>query len=154
MKARIVVNGAGERVRQLMPVVHNLIFVQLDRSADEVKRILKECPYPTLVYTQHDHPEQWCMIPGHDMTDLRMMCDASFCEPQFVDSREYELREGHRVRIVHGPLCGLRGKLIRKSKKYYFVKTFDGFGVMVSVSRWCCEPDVDAEQPEVNQITN
>ena len=33
------------------------------------------------------------------------------------------------------------GRMMRKNKKYYVLKTMvGGMGVMVAVSRWCCEP--------------
>ena len=141
MRTKHYVNGEGKRVKKSQPVVHNLIFVQLDRSREEMRELLRACPYPLSVYSKHDHPEQWCDIPDNDMFDLRMMCDNNFCEPVFISTPDCELKKGLQVRVVHGPLKGICGKLIRKSKKYYIVKSFDGFGAMVSVSRWCCEPD-------------
>ena len=141
MTTHYVVNTCGERVRQQKPIVHNLIFIQLDRTVEDMKAILSDCPYPLSVYCKFDHPEQWCEIRDSDMLDLRMMCDNTFCEPVFMTSNESLMKVGRNVRITHGPLSGIHGRLIRKNKKYYIVKSFDGLGVMVTVSRWCCEPD-------------
>lgn len=74
------------------------------------------------------------------------MCDVSLCEPTFITQGEYDMKVGHTVRVVHGPLSGIRGKLVRKNKKYYIMKSLgmdssDALGVMISVSRWCCEPE-------------
>ena len=33
-----------------------------------------------------------------------------------------------------------KGKLVRKSKQYYFLKVIIGVGVMVRIPRWYCEP--------------
>ena len=134
------VNGRdGKPERKARPAVHNLIFVALEQGLKQVRDILKECPYYAYVYTKPDKPQEWCIIPDSDMIDLRLICDLSFNEPKFVAAEECELKVGHTVRVTHGPLKNITGKLIRKNKKYYLVRTFGDLGVMVSVSRWCCE---------------
>ena len=139
MVTRTVVTKDGKRETKLQPAVHNLIFLQVDRSIDEIKRILADCPYSISVYSQMDKPGVWCMIPDKDMVDLRLICDITFTTPVFASAKEIELKVGSLVRVTHGPMKGISGKLVRKNKKYYLVKTFAGMGVMVNVSRWCCE---------------
>lgn len=141
MRTLSVVEKDGKVVRRQQPAVHNLLFIPLEQQREVLQKILAECPYSTYVYRQPDHPEEWCLIPDRDMTDLRLMCDSEFNEPLFLSSLECEMKVGRAVRIAHGPMKGIRGKLIRKNKKYYILKAFDGFGVAVAVSRWCCVPD-------------
>ena len=131
----------GKVVRRQQPVVHNLLFIPLEQDCDELKEILSKCPYSIYVYRHSDHQDEWCLISDNDMTDLRLMCDSEFNEPIFMSSLECEMKMGTVVRVVHGPMKGFRGKLIRKNKKYYIMKVFDGFGVAVKVSRWCCVPE-------------
>lgn len=130
-------NNNGHPVKHLRPAVHNLIFVERRLSDDELQGVLDECPYAVKVYTYPDS-RQWQSIPARDILELRIICDSTFCEPQFISQQESDLKIGRMVAVVHGPLKGISGKLVRKNKKYYVVKSFVGLGVMVAVSRWCC----------------
>ncbi len=146
MKTDTVLDQDGKLRHRLQPVVHNLLFIQVSEDLDKLQTILQNCPYSIYVYRRADHPNEWCMIPDRDMVDLRLMCDNSFNQPLFLSDSECKMKVGHIVRIVHGPMKGVRGKLIRKNKKYYIVKSFDGFSVAVVVSRWCCVPDDETEK--------
>ena len=139
MVFRTDVDKDGKPVRRPYPAVHNLLFIPLEQSRKAIRDILKECPYVVQVYRHPDRQREWYEIPDRDMQDLRMMCDVSFTEPQFISAQECDLKVGRSVRVTHGPLKDITGKLVRKSKKYYLVRTFGDLGVMVSVSRWCCE---------------
>lgn len=70
---------------------------------------------------------------------MRMLCDPRFNALIFELPESGDITVGHAVRILSGPFKGFTGRLIRKSKKYYFVKTIAGIGVMVRISRWNCE---------------
>ena len=115
----------GEIKWTMRPVVHNLIFIRKVFSEEVIRKILSECPYPLSVYRHQDKAQSWCEIAGQNIIDLRIMCDAAFCEPTFITQKEYDMKVGHIVRVVHGPLSGIRGKLVRKNKKYYIMKSFD-----------------------------
>ena len=130
----------------IRPIVHNLIFVRKAFSEEAIRKILSECPYPLSVYKHQDKAQSWCEIANQNILDLRLMCDVALCGPTFITQEEYDMKVGHIVRVVHGPLTGIRGKLVRKNKKYYIMKSFDmgspdTLGVMVCVSKWCCEPE-------------
>ena len=135
----------GQVKWRMRPVVHNLIFVRKAFSEEVVRKILQECPFPLSVYKRQDKAQSWCEIADQNIIDLRIICDVSFCEPTFITQKEYDMKVGQCVRVVHGPLKGIQGKLVRKNKKYYIMKSFemdsqDALGVMISVSRWCCAP--------------
>lgn len=146
MRIQKRIAGDGKLVYRQHPAVHNLIFIQIDSSIEEMKIILSGCPYPISVYTQNDNPEKWFQINNKEMFDIRLMCDNSFIEPTFFSPQEYELKEGAMVRVAHGPMAGICGKLIRKNKKYFIVRAFSCFGIAVTVSRWCCVPIKEQEQ--------
>lgn len=128
----------GEKKRP-KPFVHNLIFIKQPEDISVLKNALKECPYTTFMYCNPGSME-WSVISGKDILELRIICDQSFSEPIFITTKEAELKVGREVRVVHGPLSGTHGRLIRKNKKYYVLKTiFSDMSMMVAVSRWCCE---------------
>jgi len=127
-------------IKQRVPFVHNLIFIQRPADDDCLRKALAECPFQTHVYCQPES-EEWQDIAGRDILDLRIICDQSFCEPTFVTRSEGEVSIGTMVRVTHGPLQGIRGMLVRRKKRYYILKDVGTLYVQVMVSRWCCEPE-------------
>ncbi len=141
---RYSIDKDGKRLSERVPAIHDLLFVRLDQGISQVKNILDGCPYGIYVYRHPEQPQQWGLIPERDMRELRLICDADYSdveisEPQFITSKESNIKVGRKVRVVRGALMGVTGKLIRKNKKYYLVRTFGDLGFMVKVSRWCCE---------------
>ena len=134
----LVADHDGKPQRREHPVVHNLIFIKRTVSDEELRTVLGDCPYSTRIYT-YPNEQRWQVIPGKDILDLRLICDSALTEMEFISKQESELKIGRSVRVTHGPLKGVTGKLVRKNKKYYIVKSYAGLDVKVAVSRWCCE---------------
>jgi len=134
-------DASGKPVRKLHPAVHNLIFIRKTMKQEEMQTILRECPYSVSLYTKRDGRREPYVIHDRDILELRLICDQSFSEPQFIVNKDDDLDIGRKVTVTHGPLKGVHGQLIRKKKKYYVMKTYAGLGVIVEVSRWCCQPD-------------
>lgn len=131
-------DAEGNPVRILRPAVHNIIFLKKTLSAEAIKSILDECPLAVRVYT-FPSDTRWIEISASDILELRLICDSEFADVHFVDMRKIDMKVGHMVKVTHGPLKGIYGKLIRKNKKFYVVKSYVGMGVIATVSRWCCE---------------
>lgn len=123
----------------LVPAVHNLLFVQKTTTQKDMIRILKDCPAPVSIFRQPGE-EVICEIADRDMIELRILCDPEYKTAIYVTQSEAEAIVGKDVRVVNGPFKGTVGRLVRKHKQYYFLKTVVGMGVMVRVSRWYCEP--------------
>ena len=131
-------DSEGHRRREYRPVVHNLLFVRRDTTREALTHIISDCPFPVRVYSHLDSHEYF-ELTGAELMELRLICDHSTLGIQVMTSHEADIRVGRMVKVTHGPLKGLTGKLVRKNKKYYVVKTFADLGIMVSVSRWCCK---------------
>lgn len=131
-------DSEGHRRREYRPVVHNLLFVRRDTTREALTHIISDCPFPVRVYSHLDSHEYF-ELTGAELMELRLICDHSTLGIQVMTSHEADIRVGRMVKVTHGPLKGLTGKLVRKNKKYYVVKTFANLGIMVSVSRWCCK---------------
>ena len=140
MRSQVHETRDGHLVRRMYPVVHNLIFVRKTMSRAAMHTIFSQCPYPISVYHHIDSEQRWCEISDKELMDLRLICDVTFTEPKFISQEESELEVGTEVVVMHGPLKGIQGKLVRKQKKYYILKTFVGMGVSLAISRWCCKP--------------
>ena len=101
--------------------------------------ILKECQIP-VTFFRYPGMQEYCEISERDMAEFRMICDPQFTSSTFMTQSEAEAMVGKEVRVISGPFKGSRGKLIRKSKEYYFLKAMIGMGVMVRIPRWYCKP--------------
>ena len=97
--------------------------------------------YPAPVsFFRNPGVQQYCEISERDMMEFRLLCDPQFTTKTFVSQSEAEAMIGKEVKVVSGPFKGSKGKLVRKSKQYYFLKVIIGVGVMVRIPRWYCEP--------------
>ena len=123
----------------LVPAVHNLVFVRKSLSQKEMLKTLSDCHTPVYVFRSpgSQRPSE---ISARDMEELRMLCDPQYEASVFVTQAEAEAMVGKDVRVIAGPFKGTVGRLIRKHKQYYFLKSVVGMGVMVRISRWYCEP--------------
>lgn len=130
----------GETPKQiLVPAVHNLLFVQRKETSKQLIKDLSECHTPVSIFRNpgEQHP---CEIPTIDMVNIRMLCDPKYKTSVFMTQPEAEAMIGKEVRVVAGPFKGSTGRLVRKNKQYYFLKSIIGMGVMVRISRWYCKP--------------
>lgn len=125
--------------RILVPAIHNLLFVQKSGSQNAMIKTLQESTTPVSIF-RYPGDKGLCEIPAHDMVELRMLCDPDFHTSEFMTQTEAEAMVGKDVRVMAGPFKGAVGRLVRKNKQYYFLKSVIGMGVMVRISRWYCEP--------------
>ena len=123
----------------LIPAVHNLLFVRKILSQKEMLKALAECMTPIYVFRHQDNHRP-CEISDREMQELRILCDPQYEHSIFVTQSEAEAMVGKEVRVIAGPFKGTVGRLVRKKKHYYFLKSVVGMGVMVRISRWYCEP--------------
>lgn len=130
----------GETIRVYRPIVHNLIFIRVDQGLEQLRETLKGCPFTYSIYRKYGNSEQWCEISDEEMADLRLICDLGYQDTAFASREEYELSIGSFVRVTHGPMKGLKGKVVRKKKKYYLMRPIGELAFMVCVSRWMCKP--------------
>ncbi|WP_418696796.1 UpxY family transcription antiterminator [Bacteroides sp.] len=128
----------GKVKRVLTPVVHNMIFLRKDEPQKLMLDMLEGCTVPLSVLRKENSTECY-EIPENQMTEFRSLCDPSFEGTHFMTHEEAEAKPGKEVRIVHGPLAGMTGKLHRVKNSFFFIKTLAGLGVMIRISRWYCE---------------
>ena len=128
-----------EEKKVLVPAVHNLLFIRKSGSLKQMMNVLKECQIP-VIFFRYPGVEQYCEISERDMAEFRFLCDPQFTTTTFLTQAEAEAMVGKEVRVVSGPFKGSCGKLIRKSKEYFFLKSVIGMGVMIRIPRWYCKP--------------
>ena len=125
--------------RVLVPVIHNYVFVGLSIPINQFVTLLSKCTTPLYILKAKgtDHPVE---ISNREMMEFRMLCDPTFEQQMTFIQYDEEPKVGKEVEIVHGPFAGIRGRLYRKQKKYWFVKTIAGISVELRITRWFCRP--------------
>lgn len=100
------------KVRKLVPLVHNLIFIHTTKPA--IDRIKATTDYPIRYMMQRDgaqsHP---IVVPDDEMYNFIRVAgthdDQLLCIPQ----EEVRLGRGDRVRVLSGPFAGATGVYMR-----------------------------------------
>lgn len=148
------VDCEGKLHHELRPVVRNLLFVEkgdtLDPKDEKIRCLITNQQKFKLSLIKSSPQEQRpALIPSWQMREFMMMCNPDITMKEFVSPEEAQLKTGDWVTVHHGPLKGMMGRLVRKSKKYYLLKEIPGIGVMMKVTRWCCQK-IDSRQ--LNEI--
>lgn len=130
----------GQRVRVLRPVVRNLLFLKAKMPDDLLRKEMSEIKFPVRLLRKSKDSNELAKIPACQMYDFQVMCNPELVGRKIISTEEAKLKKGQPVMVTHGPLKGLKGRLVRASKKYYLLKEIPGISVMLNVSRWCCEP--------------
>ena len=124
---------------QLVPAVHNLLFVQKMGDQQQTLELLKQSSIPFTVF-RLPGSDQIAEIPECEMVEIRTFCDPQFNTNIYLSPDEADAVVGKEVRVINGPFKGSIGRLVRKKKQYYLLKVITGMGVMVRIPRWYCEP--------------
>ncbi len=130
----------GHRKRELRPVVRNLLFLKARDADRELAKMVAELAYPVRLMRKSRGTRELAKIPARQMYEFQVMCNPDFLQKRILTSDAAKLKKGQLVSVTHGPLKGLRGRLVRANKKYFLLKEIPGIAVMMNVSRWCCEP--------------
>lgn len=125
---------------KLRPVVRNLIFLKKTDDEDVIRKQIFELPFKMSIITRSRTDSTYSEIPARQMEEFQIMCNPELGMKRYLSQDEAKLKTGSPVKVTHGPLKGLTGKLVRSNRKYYLLKDVPGLAVMLKVSRWCCEP--------------
>ena len=125
---------------ELRPVVRNLIFLKKAMDEKELRKEIFNFPYKVSVIKKGRDTNEMAEISAEEMQEFQLMCDPKLAEKKFISEESAKLKVGAPVIVTHGPLKGLKGKLVRSNKKYYLLKDIPGIAVMLKVTRWCCQP--------------
>lgn len=125
--------------RLLVPVIHNYVFVRQELPVNQFSSLLAKCDTP-LYILKHKDADLPVEITNQEMVEFRMLCDPAFEQRVSIVQQGKEPEVGKEVEIVHGPFAGIHGRLYRKQRKYWFVKTIAGISVELRITRWFCRP--------------
>jgi hypothetical protein len=132
--------GEEKPHKVLVPVVRNYIFLEKNLGDNELRTKLSECDSPLILMTDKSSGKL-SEISDREMMEFRLLCDPDYSKTpkEFVETDDSKAIPGKDVMVVHGQFAGIRGRLLKKNQKYWFVKTVGGISVMLRISRWYCK---------------
>lgn len=112
MQQMIVLDRNGKRVKRLLPVVHNLLFVRTSRQQiDRVKQDL-EGRLPVRFYMDRE-TLQPLIVPEREMQNFIAVAGTQDEQLLYLPISEVAYKKGDRVRITGGIFEGVEGEIIR-----------------------------------------
>lgn len=110
----------GERkIRKLVPVVHNLVFVYATRSeVDEMKSTVG-ASLP-IRYIMDRETRQPITIPEVQMRSFIAVAGNYDEQVVYLDPSVVSMKRGDRVRVTGGIFEGVEGEFVRNFMKSYF----------------------------------
>ncbi len=131
MKYEMVERGS-ERHRELVPAIHNLIFVHESREAiTALKMYNKTCSNMQYMTNQtavgaHDV----MIVPDRQMTNFMNVATQLSDSVVFLRYDDFLNKEGRKVRIVDGNFAGVEGVIKRIKKNRVVVVMLDGIAAV------------------------
>lgn len=132
----------GRHRRKLEPVVNNLLFVEGTVDDKTFRTIIQQCTFPVSVLRKNKESQAYALISASEMHEFQLACNSNLPIVDLMPLADCRLKAGDPVVVHHGPLKGFTGRLVRMSKKYYLLKETDHFGLLMKVSRWCCQKKI------------
>lgn len=123
----------GRKTRQLVPVVHNLLFVHICRKKlDELKHhsILSS----KIRYIMDNMCHVPIVVPDKQMEDFITVAGAPDEQIMYLTPSEIRLKKGERVRINGGIWKGVVGKLVRIKRGLRVVVAIEGIAAVATAS--------------------
>jgi transcription antitermination factor NusG len=102
----------GQRIRKLVPAVHNLVFIRSTRKAiDELKK--ENVISLPLRYIMNRETGQPVVIPESQMRHFIAVAGNYEQQVIYLPAAEYSMQKGERVRITGGVFEGVEGVFVR-----------------------------------------
>ena len=117
-----MVEHDGERHRELVPAIHNLIFVRSSQERlTELKMTNKTCTLMQYMISKsrtQQEPTDIITVPDAQMKNFMRVADSYDDKVMFLEYTDFLDKEGKKVRIVDGNFTGVEGviKRIKKNK--------------------------------------
>ncbi|WP_455591418.1 UpxY family transcription antiterminator [Bacteroides sp.] len=104
------VTKGDRRVRKLVPVVHNLVFVRSSR--EHINRMKEELSLPIryIMNKETNHP---IIVPERQMHHFIAVAGTNEEQLVYLEPTAVAFRKGQRVRVTGGVFEGVEGEFIR-----------------------------------------
>jgi transcription antitermination factor NusG len=115
----------GQRIRKLVPAVHNLVFIRATRKTiDEIKE--ENAISLPLRYIMDRETKRPIVVPESQMRHFIAVAGNYDQQVIYLPAVEYSMRKGERVRITGGVFEGVEGVFVRVKGDRRVVVTIQG----------------------------
>lgn len=104
------VTKGDRRVRKLVPVVHNLVFVRSSRNCIDCIKDETSLPIRYIMNKETNHP---IIIPERQMRNFIAVAGTNEEQLVYLEPSAVTFRKGQRVRVTGGVFEGVEGEFIR-----------------------------------------
>ena len=106
-----VIEKGKVRKRELLPAIHNLIFVHTTLSC--MRKIKNENEIPCLQYMVDSKSRKKMIVPEKQMDDF-IAASSTYDESLlYFDPKDLNLKKGTKVRVCGGPFEGMEGTFMK-----------------------------------------
>lgn len=121
------------KVKQLVPVIHNLLFVRTDKKQIDILKA--DSPVSTLIrYLMNPVTHLPVIIPEKQMQDFIAVAGTTEEQVLYLSTSEVSMKKGDRVRITGGIWEGVEGRFIRVKRGMRVVVEIEGIMAVATAS--------------------
>lgn len=111
MRYDIVAKRNGKKSRELVPAIHNLLFVRATRPV--VQEAKNRIPVLQYLTCHRDGKNIPIIVPDYQMKQFIAVSNACNEEIVYLKPEEINLKKGTPVRVIGGPFDGIEGVFMR-----------------------------------------
>ena len=111
MKYTAVTKRNGRKVKELVPAVHNLVFVHARQ--EDIQKIKKDIPFLQWLTHPSEGRNLPIVVPDRDMEQFIQVTRDSNEQLVYLRPDEIDLKKGTPIRILGGPFNGIEGTFIK-----------------------------------------
>lgn len=104
------VSKGERRVRKLVPVVHNLVFVRSSRDRINLMKDVLSLPIRYIMNKETNRP---IIVPERQMRNFIAVAGTNEEQLVYLEPTSVSFRKGQRVRVTGGLFQGVEGEFIR-----------------------------------------
>lgn len=109
----------GRRRKVEKPLISNLVFLR----AEKERACAAANSLVPIFFIIDNITHSMLVVPDKQMDDFRRILDLN---PEAIQEEQLDIRPGHRVRVVKGPLVGIEGDVVEYAGKTNIVLTLSG----------------------------
>lgn len=100
----------GKRRKRLVPAIHNLIFVHIERARMKEIKSTTDMPIRYIMDRESKSP---VIVPDKQMADFIAVAKSDNEHVEFISPDAISIKSGERVRVIDGAFKGVEGEYIR-----------------------------------------
>ena len=111
MRYEIITHRDGSKSRELVPAIHNLLFVHISQAA--MRELKPQIPIVQYLTRPVEGRNQPILVPDGQMSQFIRVSNTYDDKLCYFRPEELNLRRGTAVRIIGGPFDGVEGTFVK-----------------------------------------